>query len=60
MGSLAVDLARQDLERETSERNKEYAVRSRLKRVPNEAVKCNAFARKEKVRRFPSRYIESF
>ena len=57
--SLAVDLARRDLEREASEYYKGYIVRSRLKRVLNEAVKCNASARDEEVRRFPFRHIES-
>ena len=51
-------LARGDLERESSERYKGYVVRSRLKRVLNEAVKTNAIAREE-VRRFPDRYIVS-
>ena len=37
--SLTVELARGDLERESSERYKGYVVRSRLKRVLNEAVK---------------------
>ena len=36
-----------------------YVVRSRLKRVHKEAVKCNALAREEEVRRFPFRYIKS-
>ena len=35
-----------------------YVVRSRLKSIPNEAVKCNALAREEEVRRFLSQYIE--
>ena len=56
--SLAVDLARRDLESEASERYKCFVVRSWLKRVPNEDVKCNAFAREEEVRRFLHRYIE--
>ena len=56
--SLNVELARGDLERESSERYKGYVVRSRLKRVLNEAVKTNATAREE-VRRFPDRYIDS-
>ena len=56
--SLIVELARGDLERESSERYKRYVVRSRLKRVLNEAVKTNATAREE-VRRFPDRYIDS-
>ena len=56
---LNVELARGDLERESSERYKGYVVRSRLKRVLNEAVKTNATAREEEVRRFPDRYIGS-
>ena len=56
--SVAIDLAKGDLEREASERYKGFVVRNRLKRVPNEAVKCNAFLRKEEWRRFPCRYIE--
>ncbi len=57
--SLNVELARGDLERESSERYKGYVVRSRLKRVLNEAVKTNATAREEEVRGFPDRYIGS-
>ena len=57
--SLTVELASGDLERESSERYKGYVVRSRLKRVLNEAVKSNATAREEEVRRFPDRYIDS-
>ena len=57
--SLTVELARRDLERETSERYKGFVVRSRLKRVLKEAVKSNATAREEEVRRFPDRYIDS-
>ena len=57
--SLGVELARRDLEREISERYKGHVVRSRLRRVPNEAVKSNATAREEEVRRFPDRYIAS-
>ena len=57
--SLNVELARGDLERESSERYKGYVVRSRLKRVLNEVVKTNATAREEEVRRFPDRYIVS-
>ena len=57
--SLAVDLARRDLERVACERYNCFVVRTRLKRVSNEAVKCNAFVRKEEVRRFPHRYIKS-
>ena len=34
-------------------------IRSRLKRVSNEAVKCNSFVREEEVRRFPHQFIES-
>ena len=57
-GSVAIDLAKGDLEREASECYKGFVVRNRLKRVPNEAVKCNAFMHKEELRRFPCRYIE--
>ena len=53
VGFLAVELARRDLKR-----YKGYVVRSKLKRVPNEAVKGNVIARDE-VRRFPTRYIKS-
>ena len=57
--SLGVEIARRDLERESSERYKGSVVRSRLKRVLNEAVKSNATAREEEMRRFPDRYIAS-
>ena len=57
--SLGVELARRDLERESSERYKGFVVRSRLNRVLNEAVKSNTTAREEEVRRFPDRYIAS-
>ena len=57
--SLTVELARGDLEHESSERYKGYVVRSRLKRVLNEAVKTNVTAREEEVQRFPDRYINS-
>ena len=53
--SLNVELARGTL----LSRYKGYVVRSRLKRVLNEAVKTNATAREEEVRRFPDRYIVS-
>ena len=56
--SLAVDLAKLDLEREASERHKGFVVRNRLKRVSNEAVRCSAFMRKEELRRYSDRYIE--
>ena len=56
--SVAVDLAKGDFEREASERYKGLVVRNRLTRVPNEAVKCSAFMRKEELRRFPCWYIE--
>ena len=55
---LAIELARWDIEREASERYIGFVVRSRLKRVPNEAVKCNAFAHEEEARWFPHRCIE--
>ena len=51
--SLTVDLARQKLERETSERYKGFVVRTRLKRASNEAVKCNAFCMRKKCEDFP-------
>ena len=57
--SLNVELARRDFEREASELNYGFVVRSRFKRVHSEAGKCNAIAREEEVRRFPSRYIDS-
>ena len=57
--SLTVELARGDHERETSQRYKGFLVRSRLKRVLNEAVKSNATAHEEEVRRFLGRYIDS-
>ena len=57
--SLGVELARRDLERESSERYKGHVVRSRLNSVLYEAVKSNATAREEEVRRFPDRYIAS-
>ena len=56
--SLTVKLASGDLGRESSERYKGFVVRSRLKRVLNEAVKSNATAREEEVRRFPDRYTD--
>ena len=49
---LAVDLAKREFEC-----HKGFVVRSGLKRVPNEAVKCNAFAHEE-VPRFPHRYVQ--
>ena len=52
------DLARRNLEREASECYKGFVVRNRLKRVSNEAVRCNAFMRKEELRRYTDRYIE--
>ena len=51
--SLTVELARRDLECETSEHYKGFVVRARLKRVLNEAVKSNASAREEELLRFP-------
>ena len=58
-GSLNVEFARWDFDRETSERYEGFVVRSRLKRVLNEAVKSNATVREEEVRRFPGQYIDS-
>ena len=57
--SITVELARRDLEGESSERYKGFVVRSRLKRVPKKTVKTNAITREEEVRRFPDRYIDS-
>ena len=57
--SLTVELARRDLERESSECYKGFIVRSMFKRVLNQAVKSNATAREEEMRRFPNRYIDS-
>ena len=57
--SVVVDLARRDVEHVVSERYKGYIIRSRLKRVPNEAVKCNTLTCEKEVRRFSSRYIDS-
>ena len=56
--SIAIDLAKGDLERKASERYKGFVVRNRLKSVLNEAVKCSAFMHKEELRRFPCRYIK--
>ena len=58
-GSLTVELTRRDLEREPSKSYKGFVIRSRLKRVLHEAVKSNATACEEEVRRFPDRYIDS-
>ena len=57
--SVVVDLAKGDFERGASKRYKGFVVRNRLKRVSNEAMKCNAFMHGEELRRFPCRYIES-
>ena len=57
--SLTVEQARRDLEHKTSECYKRFVVRSRLKRIPNEAVKSNATAHEEEVGRFSDRYIDS-
>ena len=51
--SLAVDLAKGDLEREAIERYKGMVIRSRLSRVPNEAVKRNAFFLRGRVSKVP-------
>ena len=56
--SLAIDVARRDLEHEASEHYKGFVVRNRLKRVSNEAVRCNAFMRKKELRRYTDWYIE--
>ena len=57
MDPLAIDSGRQDLEYLLALCYKGYIVRSRLKRVPNEAMKCNTFTHDEEVWRFPFRYI---
>ena len=57
-GSLTIELARGDLQPKSNERYKGHVVRSRLRRVLNEAVKTNTTAREE-VRKFPDRYINS-
>ena len=57
--SLAVDLVKGDLEREASKRYKGFVVRSNSSRVPNEAVKSNAFGLEKRFRRFPRWYIDS-
>ena len=49
---------KKDLEREASERYKGFVVRSRLKWVPNVAVKYNSYVRKEEGWSSPHRYIE--
>ena len=55
--SIAVELAKGNLEHEASECYKSFVVRNRLKRVPNEAVRCTAFLHKEELPRFTRRYI---
>ena len=45
------------LECKASKHYKDFVVRSRLKRVPNEAMKCNIPVHEEDVRRFPHWYI---
>ena len=57
--SLNIEIARMNLEHETSKHYKGFIVRSRLKRVLNEAVTSNATACEEEVQRFPGRYIDS-
>ena len=54
--TLNVELARKELERETSERFKGFVVKSRLKTVLNEAVKSNETLLEDM--RFPDRSIE--
>ena len=56
--SLAVDLAKWDLEREANEHYKGFVVRARLDTVSNEAMKCNSSVHEEKVQKFPQQYIE--
>ena len=57
--SLTIELAKRDLERESSECYKGYVVRSRINRVLNKAVKSNVTVCEEEVRRFPDQYIDS-
>ena len=47
--SLAMDLTKKDLECKASKHYKGFVVRSKLKRVPNEAMKCNVFMPEEEV-----------
>ena len=56
--SQAVELAKGDPECKASKCCKGFVVRSRLERVPNEAMNCNAFVRKEEFQRFLCRYNE--
>ena len=44
-GSVAVDLAKEDIQHKASKRHKGFVVRNRLKRVSNKAVRGNAFMR---------------
>ena len=57
--SLAIDLAKKDLGYEVNKGFKDFIVRSRLKRVPNEAMKGNMLAHEEEVQRFLHWYIKS-
>ena len=57
-GTVAIDLAKGDLEHKASECYKGFIVRNRLKRVSSEAVKCNALLHKEESRMFPHRHIK--
>ena len=45
--ALAIDLVKRDLQCEATKCYKGFIVRSRLKRVLNEAVKCNTLADEE-------------
>ena len=56
--SLAVDLVR-NLEHEASKHYRGFIVRSRLKKVPNEAEEWNSYVCEGETRRFPHWYIES-
>ena len=53
--SLAIYLAGRDFEREAGKRYKGFVVRTRLKKISDEAMRCNAFMREEEFRRFPHR-----
>ena len=56
--SLAIDIARWDLDHEASKCSKGYVVRSRLKRVPRKAMKCNMLVHEEEVWRFLFQHIK--
>ena len=57
---LPVELAGRDFEHESSERYREFIVRTRIKRILNKAVKSNAIVSEEEIGRFSRRYVDSF